>query len=834
MKANYPGRCACGTFVNPGDEIELEGKEIIACPTCEMYVGPKGLGFNEDLVMEVEVIKVRFTSSDSNFAIAQVKLAGGVLPEGSPVHPDGFSLKGNLGSTAKGALYEVQGRWENAKRWGWGFRAESAVPIIRADERMITSLLRPQFDLTARQVKMLTEAMGGPEAVLEDIELREGEGVLKHLPSGRKGLDDMMEVQAKLSSMKAKAAFFREFRGQVRDIILEAAFDAWQDKAMEVLRADPYYLCEVGPWADADRLGGIEGLAFDDPRRLGAGFVRALLDVSEDFQSGGHVVSRLEHIQPFWRKLGLPGSALSGVKPASRPLYTEEGDELHGARAQIRPGPLYGLTASVQSDESFARLLQEWPYADPLQLPVGGETDPSIWGGMTPHANQAEAVRAFAKYPVLAITGGPGVGKSACTKALVNVARENRVSIVGVAPTGKAARRLHEASGIDTSTIHSFLNIDPELGFRPTIVIMDEASMTDSWLMDSFLKQAHSLGTKRVVLVGDVDQLPPVGTGAPFRDILALEWVPTVRLTHIFRQAEDSGIPFLARAINEGAPEMPFRQDCPFMVPTAAAPSSGEETVGELFSLGAQHMIVQVATEVLPRLVDGDIQVVAPKFSGTCGTFALNQALKEVINPGQGTTPLRSRDRCQYMADPGDRVVQKKNDRERGIVNGEQGYVLLARRDPKKDVFANVTRPIKGIDLGDLPWPQDPYIDDSMVDLPGVTTDMMSSVVMVVAFPDPGGSYRLVPYQKKECAYVELAYCTTVHAAQGQTYDAVVVACMPESAFMLSRALLYTAITRGSKYAVMIGDYGCMLKGTQNRQDDFRRTIALPTGRKNG
>lgn len=390
----------------------------------------------------------------------------------------------------------------------------------------------------------------------------------------------------------------------------------------------------------------------------------------------------------------------------------------------------------------------------------------------------------FEPHPLVVLTGGPGTGKSFVVREIVSAHEKLRHRVALAAPTGKAARRLSEATSREAKTLHrllEFLPEDPllmeELGKLPTstssfrrglqnpldadVVVVDEASMIDVRLMRALMRACDRERT-RLVLVGDADQLPPVGPGAPFQDIVASGAAPIVKLTKIHRQAEGSLIVQNAHKILKG--ETDFLQHTGEDFYFIERPQT-EEAAEEIVALVSKKLPQERGFDPIR-----DIQVLTPQNTGPLGTEALSLRLQEALNPGPPGSGAKT---LVGELRPGDRVIQVRNDYARGVMNGEWGQV--------ESLDADALR----VDLGD----------------------------------------RSVVYPKNDVYDLALAYAMTVHRAQGSEYRAVVAVISSAHAYMLSRTLLYTAITRGRELVVIVGDTRGVRRAVANTTSNRRRTL---------
>ncbi len=453
-----------------------------------------------------------------------------------------------------------------------------------------------------------------------------------------------------------------------------------------------------------------------------------------------------------------------GLEVASENLMTEP---LRGEPALFL-APLYRAEVGVASH--LRRLLKGPP---PWGMIDGDRAIPWVEAltGLSLSTSQREAVDTVLKSKVTVLTGGPGVGKTTIVNSILKLVERRSAKVLLCAPTGRAAKRLSESAHAEAKTIHRLLEFDPRQGgFRKDesdplevdLLIVDEVSMVDILLMNQLLKAVPSHAA--VLLVGDVDQLPSVGPGAVLQDIIESGRVPTVRLTEIFRQAASSSIVVNAHRINAGqpieTPEGAGLRDF-YFIPA----ESPEEIYDKLF---------QVVTERIPRRFGmnpiRDIQVLTPMNRGSLGTRSLNVELQQRLNAG--AEPQVSRLGWTYA--PRDKVIQTVNDYDKDVFNGDIGQVSR-------------------VDL-----------DEGQVH---------------VTFDD-----RTVLYEFGELDEISLAYATSVHKSQGSEYPAVVIPLAMQHYLLLQRNLLYTAVTRGKRLVVIIGQTRALAMAVKNVRSTRRLT----------
>jgi exodeoxyribonuclease V alpha subunit len=372
--------------------------------------------------------------------------------------------------------------------------------------------------------------------------------------------------------------------------------------------------------------------------------------------------------------------------------------------------------------------------------------------GLALAPSQAKAIRLALQSKMMVITGGPGVGKTTIVNSILRILAAKAVKLLLCAPTGRAAKRMTEATGMEAKTIHRMLEFDPKtFGFKHDgdspldcdLLVIDESSMIDVSLMQSLLKAVPSHAG--LLIVGDIDQLPSVGPGQVLADIIASEAVAVVRLTEVFRQAADSKIITSAHQINEGRiPDLsPPDGETDFYFVPAEDP---EQAVLRIIELVQNRIPKRFGFDPLQ-----DIQVLCPMNRGGVGARSLNVELQTALNP----PGVKKVERFGWTYAPGDKVMQIENDYDKEVYNGDIGRVT--------DI---------DLDEGDL-----------LVDFEG----------------------RIVTYAFGELDTLTLAYAATIHKSQGSEYPAVVIPIMTQHYAMLQRNLIYTGVTRGKKLVVLVG-----------------------------
>ena len=539
-------------------------------------------------------------------------------------------------------------------------------------------------------------------------------------------------------------------------------YKQYGDGAAAVVKTDPYRLARdvygIG-FITADRIARNMGIAADAPERVAAGMAYTLSQKADE----GHVyVPQTELTEAGAKLLDVPPALVTqGIET----LRQEEQIQVEHSAADLSKNqlaetrvylmPFYRAEVSVAGklrrlmDASQDRLFTFHSF-DWSQAFVAVQRQTSL--ALTP--KQQDAVRTALTRRVTVITGGPGTGKTTCQLTLIHLLETAGRSYVLASPTGRAAKRLSEATGRQAKTVHRLLEFSPSHGFSfqrneenpldVDAVIVDEASMLDLLLTNHLLKAippgAHLL------LVGDIDQLPPVGAGNVLRDVIDSGAAAVVRLDVIFRQAATSYIIENAHRVNHGdMPEWSTERSKDFFL----FPTDDPERASEL--------VVEIVQERIPRkfgIPSHDVQVLSPMHRGEVGVAALNEKLQEALNPPSPQKPDRRLGGRVYRQ--GDRVMQIRNNYDKDVFNGDQGQVVSL--DPIEQLLAV-------------------RIDD-----------------------------RVVPYDFLELDELVHAYAVSVHKAQGSEFPAVVIPLLTQHYMMLQRNLLYTAITRARKLVVLVGN----------------------------
>jgi exodeoxyribonuclease V alpha subunit len=716
-----------------------------------------------ETVVEGVVERITFESAESSFRVLKLAVAG---------RNDRLAVVGTFPPMALGARVRVRGSLEVDRKHGEQLRVASVIELAP--------------DTLAGLEKYLASGLikGVGPKLAQRVVAAFGLDALRVLDEEPHRLSEVEGLGEKRRTSLARA--WREQRA-VRDVMvfLQAhgaspglaarIVRRYGASAMSVVSRDPYRLAldvhGVG-FKTADRVAGSLGVPADSPQRMQAG----LLQVIHDLTEAGHAWT-------FEAELTVRAAQMLGVDSEDDAVRERLA---HALRALVLAGravleqvegerAVYGAPIHAAELRLAARLA-EIARAPARELPGVADAIRAFEAraGVELAPEQRLAVSEAARRQLLVVTGGPGVGKTTIVRAILAVLERARVSVCLAAPTGRAAKRMSEATGRDASTIHRLLEFEPKTATfkrnrdRPveaSAVVLDEVSMLDLPTADS-LAQAVAPGT-RLLLVGDVDQLPSVGPGAVLRDVIASGAVPCVRLQQIFRQAARSLIVTNAHRINSG------------QMPIAAAPGAQADffVVERRDPERARETILELVTSRIPQRFGldpvRDVQVLTPMNRGPAGAVALNDALQASLNPGGAALVRGAR---TYRT--GDKVMQLRNDYEKNVYNGDVG--LVSSIDPEENS-------------------------------------------MVVRFEE-----RDVTFDAAEIDDLVLAYACTVHKSQGSEYPAVVVPLLTTHFVMLSKNLLYTAVTRGKRLVVLVCDPRALELALSRQRREDRRTLLAP------
>ncbi|HOO80489.1 MAG TPA: ATP-dependent RecD-like DNA helicase [Lachnospiraceae bacterium] len=692
-------------------------------------------------------------------------------------YTDLVPVVGSLLDANVGSVLLVEGNWKVDAKYGRQFIAENWEETLPAtvygmEKYLGSGLIKgvgPKF------AKRIVQKYGADTFTIieENVQLLiEVDGI------GNKRVQMIAESWEKQKEIKNIMLFLQEH--QVSSSFAAKIYKQYGNDSISVMKENPYRLADdvwgIG-FKTADQIAKKLGFGKESYVRLRSGLMYTLSELSGD----GHVYAKKQQFIDKASEL-LESSSEAVIMTMDEMLKKEE---LILEKDIVRPdqdgnpisaiylppfyyaeigvaGKLKKLLASPAGDTLYTKLMEERRNTGNDSLSVSVEMIQKKVG-MNYDEIQADAIRQAATAKVMVLTGGPGTGKTTTTQGIIAAYRTYGLKVLLAAPTGRAAKRMTEATGLEAKTIHRILECKPPEGYQKNeenplegdVLIIDECSMIDIILMNSLLKAIPQ--TMRLLLVGDIDQLPSVGAGNVLRDIIDSGSFPVIRLTRIFRQAQSSRIVMNSHRINEGKlPDISNGKDTDFFF------------VENEDAEAAVPQIVTLVKDKLPRyyhVEPSQIQVLTPMQRGVVGATNLNLALQEALNPpeheifmrGKGAVMMPRdclrRSGFAYRAE--DKVMQIKNNYDKEVFNGDIGMIESVNAEDRS-LKVNFDGRIIDYDITDL---------DELVH----------------------------------------AYATTIHKAQGSEYPIVVMPILMNHYVMLQRNLIYTGITRAKKVLVMVG-----------------------------
>lgn len=734
-------------------------------------------------VLAGSIERVTFHNPENGFCVLRIKARG---------HRELVTVVGHAAEISAGEWVTVSGVWVNDRQHGQQFRAaflRSSPPTTAEgiEKYLGSGMIRGIGPIYASK---LVRAFGAE--VFEVIEqaperLREVPGI------GRVRAERISKAWADQKVVREIMVFLHSHGvGTARAVRI---FKTYGNDAVQVMAENPYRLARdirgIG-FRTADAIAARLGIEPAAMIRLRAGINYALLEASGEGHCG----------LPTAELLKLAGELLAVERPdetgASRreplePALIQTALDLELSEGSVVADALAGEPAIFLShlhrdERRIAEALLELAQGAP---PWGAIDAGRAIGwveqrlGLQLAASQKAAVELALASKRLVITGGPGVGKTTLINAILHILAAKKLRIQLCAPTGRAAKRMAEATGLEARTIHRLLEFDPsshgfrrnaELPLECDLLVVDESSMVDVPLMASLLAAVPPQAA--LLLVGDVDQLPSVGPGQVLADVIASSAVPVARLTEVFRQAASSRIITTAHAINAGT--------IPDLRPPADAGASDFYFLPAETPEQAVSLILKVVAERIPARFGLDpvaeVQVLCPMARGACGSRSLNIELQTLLNPD----PAEQVERFGWRFAPGDKVMQIANDYEKEVFNGDMGTIEAIDSDNS----------------------------ELSVRFPGSETG-----------PGAGAADgRSVIYGWGELDQLVPAYACTIHKSQGSEYPAVVIPLLTQHYAMLQRNLVYTGLTRGKRLVVLVGQRKALAMAVKNHLGRRRHT----------
>lgn len=714
---------------------------------------------------------VRYVPWDDN-GFTVITFKSGWVPDFAvnPKYPKSFTAVGTFAMKPYiGQRYELKGCWEKTK-YGWQFKVKSYTELDPLSEKDIVEYLSSGLfkGIGKKTAQAIVDVFGMDTLQIiknSPQRLKEVKGIHIKVEDIVKDYEEMKQKEKLILSLKPYRISFKT---------INKIYELYKEKAMEVIIDNPYRLCDeiegIG-FKTADLIGNVCNIDPNDEYRIRAG-IKYTLTQAASFE--GHVYLPFElmvkKVQDAIQKCEVIGPV----------------DQNHIARVAVdmhRTGdliiekddsvflPIY-YASEVTIGNKISGLLKTKPrdFADIENAISLMESKFDIKYA----EKQKEAFHMLAENNLMIITGSPGTGKTTIIKGIIEIFKHNykNCQIILAAPTGRAAKRMEEATGLTAKTLHRTLE------YRPTeegvcsrneknpldadLIIVDESSMKDTLLTATFLKAVKN--STSVIFVGDVDQLPSVGAGNVLKDLIDSKKVPTIYLNEIFRQKDTSKIVINAAKINAQDTDLEYGDDFILIE---------EDNLSKLPELIVRHF-----KEELAEIKDiNQVQVITPmrKITYETGSTKLNSALQEDLNPKKDNKPeVRISEHRVFRKY--DKVMQTKNDAEKEVYNGDNGIVY--------DITTN-----------------------------------MGSTTTKIKFSDTEHSYA-----RNDLDEVELAYACTVHKSQGCEYDVVIIPLDPTHKRMLQKNLIYTAVTRAKKKVILIGKKEALIMAIKNSRVSTRFT----------
>lgn len=717
-------------------------------------------------ILQGTIGAVVYQNYDNGYAVIRLR-----CPDGQTV-----TVVGTIPMAAVGERLMVTGKWSSHASYGRQFEAEFLERLMPQTSVEILGYLSGRIikGIGPRTAARIVERFGDKTLLIMEQEPHRLAEVSGISAAKAKAIGEEFKLRV---GMRHLMEFF-----SLHQLPAELALQVYKtygEQAVELLYDDPYLLMDMeAPFSAVDRFAIELGVSADDPRRVEAGVLfelrynltaghsflpedklilatATLLTVDE-----GEVTAAVQRLLAADR---LVRDTLAGLTLLYLP-------ELHEAERYICARLKQSSQLQFAQEPALEKMLEQAQQESGLQY----------------SENQCNAIREAVRCGVLLLTGGPGTGKTTVLNGVLSVFRQMGLRCLLAAPTGRAAQRMTEVTGQDASTIHRLLEatVDPRSGMmhfvrdesnplKADVVIVDEMSMVDVLLLHSLLRAVPARA--RLIFVGDPDQLPPVGPGSPFADALASNTLTAIRLTEIFRQAQQSLIVMNAHRVNQGQlPELRnVKSDFFFL--RCRSEQEVAATVRDLCSTR------------LPRnmgIPADQIQTLTVTRKGGVGTWELNRQLQQALNPAAPNK--KERQWGEFTFREGDRVMQIRNN-----------YDIMWRRTDTVAVGS-------GIFNGDI----------GIIHAIDIATETMT-----VVFDD-----RLVDYDFAQLGELEPAYALTVHKSQGSEYRAVVLPLWNGSPYLLSRSVLYTAITRAREMIVLVGREEVVAAMTENAKKNRRYT----------
>jgi exodeoxyribonuclease V alpha subunit len=712
--------------------------------------------------LEGSLERITFHNADTGYTVARIQPSG---------KRHLVTAVGKLLGVQVGEALRLEGEWTSHPNHGRQFNVSAWQAMLPSDVEGIrkylgSGLIKGIGPATAQRIVDTF----GPRTL--DVIERDPERLGEVPGLGRKKAADIVRAWSEQQGIKALMSLLQS-HGITPSLAIRI-YRHYGADAVAIVQSEPYRLADevfgIG-FLTADQVARSQGVRHDDPFRIESGIRHVLGTASND----GHCyLPRMDLIERATKLLDVDEAAtdatlkrLQSLPEDTSGVVFDEGED--GPNVYLLP--FYRAEVGVAN---AVRDIQRTP--SPLLRQAKRLEWQNVWPmlaqatGVQLTDKQAAAVRAALTDKLVVLTGGPGTGKTSTMRALIALLDRLKMRYVLASPTGRAAKRLSEATGAEAKTIHRLLEYSGMGGTQQfkrnrdnplpcDVLVVDEASMLDILLCNSLLKAVPPAA--HVLFVGDTDQLPSVGPGNVLRDLIDSWAVTTVQLDRVFRQAEGSGIIDNAHRINGGeAPVLRGLSDFFFF------PKPQPEPCADL--------VVDLVANRVPRRFGMEprraIQVLTPMHRGPAGVQELNKRLQEALNPPHGSKPERTWGDTIFRL--GDRVMQVRNNYDLDVYNGDVGEIAAIDREAQQ---------------------------------------------LSVRFEEARGA-RTITYDWASLDELQLAYALSIHKSQGGEYDAVVVPLVKQHRMLLQRNLLYTAITRAKQLVVLVGDHQAIMLAVDNNR----------------
>ncbi len=701
------------------------------------------------------VERITFHNPENGFSVLRVQVDG---------YPDLITIVGQAFNIAVGETIECEGTWQRDKTYGKQFKSSHPIQAVLPhtlagmEKYLASGMIRGVGPHTA---KLLINAFGDQVFAVLDKEPEK----LATLPGiGKKRKKQIIASWSQQQSIQNTMVFLQSYGMSVNKAV--RIHKTYGDRAKDKITENPYQLAfdvqGIG-FKSADELAMRLGFEKQSIHRAQAGIHHVLQEHCQQ----GHCAARHEAlIEKCSELLEIDASIIQEAinkEVSQQHLIIDQLEE----ETAIFPALFYH--AELSAAQELIRLLQgklPWGEIDVMKAIPWVEEKTQLQLA----DSQKQAIEIALQHKVMIITGGPGVGKTTIVNSMLYMMRAKRLSVALCAPTGRAAKRLAESTRLTAKTIHRLLGFNPETrSFKHDdtnplpidVLIIDEASMIDILLLHHLLKAVPDHAA--VFFLGDVDQLPSVGSGAILMDMIRSNIIPTVKLTEIFRQAANSHIILNAHRINTG--ELPLPNDSALSDFFTIYADSPDEIQQQLLTLVTTRI-----PSFMPCNPITDIQILTPMNRGQLGTIALNSVLQQALN-GEAQ-PKISRFGLTYS--PGDKVIQTVNNYDKDVFNGDIGFIA--------------------------------HID-------------LDKAVVKIAF-----DHKIVEYEFNELDELSLAYAISIHKSQGSEFPIVIIIVSTQHYLMLAKNLLYTGVTRGKRLVILLGSKKAVHIAVNNNQENKRLT----------